>query len=534
MGRLSHLPTFLLLIGYPVFWLELYWISRNSGQTSFLASILFFIFSVFVLFFRAQEVRGRLTVFCEETAQWSRAKKIYFVSGGVIMISILLVGFFAALYPPHLVQESDALMYHVTLPRQHLLKGNFEHLPWSAADFFYLPVQFALAPYWLATNLPNKFPQFLFFLGMLVMVWRLAAHFSIKNFQVSFLAVLMLMGSQPVGIQLGTAMLDITLCYLFLAALDSFMSKEYCLSAVEFSFFFWAKSFLPLQFGLIAAMMAIILFGLKRFGFDGLSWLDIRNNPAVICPRGIKKFLCVFLLSGTLIGGPFLIKNLYYAGTPVFPFWTGAFKVSEQVGMETSQWISILDRSKKMTATKDQYGSGRSWKAFLQHLWLISVPEKGVNNRYDYPVGMIYLLCLLPFLYKTGRSFARKKAPMLPLFILCFWATWWMGSHQTRFLMLPLILMILCVVVDPIIRTPFLKICVMVAILLTGISAARAHQPSLFKSRYDVLRDKDKALLSLSAGEGTPEGMELDFPDVAFADFRVTRVHCNSVFVLDF
>jgi len=45
-------------------------------------------------------------------------------------------------------------------------------------------------------------------------------------------------------------------------------------------------------------------------------------------------------------------------------------------------------------AMKDAYGLKRSLPGFVKHFWLVAVPEQGVNNRFDYPLGLIYLLCL--------------------------------------------------------------------------------------------------------------------------------------------
>ena len=47
---LSHLPTFFLTIGYPVYWLELYVFRLGQGRTTPLAWIIVSIFTCFVFF----------------------------------------------------------------------------------------------------------------------------------------------------------------------------------------------------------------------------------------------------------------------------------------------------------------------------------------------------------------------------------------------------------------------------------------------------------------------------------------------------
>ena len=46
---LCHLPTFLLVVGYPIFWIELYVIDQKNGVTSPLAIFVFFLVAIFLL-----------------------------------------------------------------------------------------------------------------------------------------------------------------------------------------------------------------------------------------------------------------------------------------------------------------------------------------------------------------------------------------------------------------------------------------------------------------------------------------------------
>lgn len=105
------------------------------------------------------------------------------------------------LLPPHVPPEFDALNYHYTLPRQHLITGSFAHLKWSVADLWLLPFQFSLAPYWFSTVLPNKVPQFIFMLGLWAVVFRLAQRFSPTNgIAAGVLALLAVIGSHGFSI----------------------------------------------------------------------------------------------------------------------------------------------------------------------------------------------------------------------------------------------------------------------------------------------------------------------------------------------
>lgn len=529
----SHLPTGMLIIGYPVYWLELYFARNNFGQTTPLALVLFLLLCVWVFWGPAKDVvPGWLK------GEWKGSglsSRIFLGSGAGIALGILLCALYAALLPPHLIQESDALNYHYTLPRQHLILNSFRHIPWSLADLYFLPVDFALAPYWLATPLPNKFPQFIFFMGFVGVAAKLTRIFSRNNLISMCLVIFAIVGSHHVGIQMGTAMLDVAMCYLFLAALDSFVEGHGRLCAVEFAFYFWSKSFIPIQMVIIILLMWMICAAAKKLGFKEIVWniddIWAGEQKKIYC-TSLRKVLICFAFVSVFVGGPFVGKSLYYAQTPLFPFFPGRVPVVGNMDKNSVAWRSLVANAQKAVATRDQYGSSRSLVELLKHFWLIAVPEQGVNNRYDYPVGLMYLLCLGPFIYLLFKTIRKKQLAILPLFVCVYWALWWMGSHQTRFLFVPVIVMFIIVLSRREFDSKILMTCVLLAMGLTALSVMRAHREDFGKSACEVLRPKDRLLLEMSATVPRNRPVPLDFADAAFADFTVDVVNNDSVFVL--
>ncbi len=531
---LSHLPTFLLLIGYPIYWLELYVFRAGYGKTTPLAWIIVSIFSLIVFFQNFPRLVSGLRNFRKWFVQESLLVKLLLISMGIAGGVILLCVFYVSLLPPHLAQEFDALNYHITLPRQHLLLGSFSHIPWSTADLFFLPIDFGLAPFWLATSLPNKLPQFFFVLGPLVVCSRLAWRFSSGKIWPSVLLVLAVLGSHNIGIQMGTAMLDIVICYLFLAALDSFLSRAIWLGVVELSFYVWSKPLIPIQF-----LVTLVILGLVWL----LLWvLGIRKNVWVASGEKIKEFagdarcaftkaIGLFLLLSLFVAGPFILKSLRFSGTPIFPLGVAVFRMLS-IPQSPERWAELKLKTTQLLATKDQYGSGRNLLEFLRHFWLAAVPEKGVNNRYDYPLGLMYLLFLGPFLFYFFSSLRQKILPLLSLWVIVSWGIWWFGSQQTRYLYVPLILMYLAVV--PSIRVPsrVLLGVMLGAILLVTVSVYRANKQDLGRWGETVLRQQDKELILLGRIQQSASRVTLPFYDVAYATFPVKAVDNESVFVL--
>lgn len=265
--KLAHLPTLMLSIGYLVYWLELYFIKRGNGQTSPLAWVVFLLIaSCFI----KKEWPVLLSIWKKLRFDFKQEKlptKLFIMGGGAVAFALLACAVYAYFLPPHLIQESDALTYHLTIPRQHLILNSFRHIPWSSVDLFSLPVNFALAPYWFVFALPNKIPNLFFLWGLLAVSVGLLDCLNGNKFLIKVLLVFAILGSHNVGIQLGTAMLDLSLCYLFLAFMESFLKGRTLLAAVEFTFFFWSKSFVPIQMMAIALALFLGFIILRTIGF---------------------------------------------------------------------------------------------------------------------------------------------------------------------------------------------------------------------------------------------------------------------------
>ncbi len=536
----SHLPTFILAIGYIVFWLELYFLPSQNGVTSPLATILFLLVLIYIVSKNFAGISQSLKNFKANFGQESLITRIFLICGAGLSLLIVGCAFYAAVLPPHLMQEYDSLNYHLTIPRQHLILHSFQHIPWSHADLFPLPIDFALAPYWFVTQLPNKFPQFIFFLGLICVSIRLVKRFNQNHFLSLGLMAFAIFGSHGIGIQLGTAMLDLVLAYLFLAALDSFLSGAVVVAAIEFTFYFWAKAFVPIQIIVIFLVVTFLIWLLKRFGFNRMAWTfnDVINSEAkVVYLKRVKRFLSFFVLFSLFVGGPFVTKSLSVAGTPLFPFSPGLIKINNHIGDNSKAWNSLVGSVTEHMKVKDSYGYGRSAVDFMKHFWLLAVPDKSVNNRFDYPMGLIYLLFLGPFVYFFFKSFWAKEISILSFFIMTFWLSWWFGSQQSRFLYIPILLMYILVLSNIKIFSPLLMSAVLLALFLNFISILGAHKNDFFKSPLTVLREKDTETLTMNQSylqEGRKDYVYLEYHDVPYAQFPVIVTKEKFPYVLAF
>lgn len=541
LDRISHLPTFLLICGLPVYWIELYFLNTGRGQTSPLAWLAFAAVVVMILLKRKSDSHhlGDRHPFESESiirekikgaAPFSLLKTTqYFVGPGILLAGIIVaVGFWASFFPPHLSQETDFINYHIMLPRQHLIQGSFDFIRWTVADLFLIPLDYAVAPFSLATQLPNKWPFFIFFVGMVLMAMSLTWQFSRKNLLSVMLVLFALLGSHNIGIQTGIAMFDVMMCYLFLAALDSLLNQRWVLFAVEVAFYFWSKSFLPVQISLIIVCMVLIYYILRWFKITAVSW-DFQNPVAqswiIEFKRQGKTIFGIFLVSSCVMAGPFLAKTLAHAGTPLYPFAVGSLMINRSIDPDSNHWQSLLRNAEYMVHdVKDDYGHGRSPVHFLKHLWLVAVPEKDVNNAFDYPLGLIYLLVLGPFIRNVFLSLRKREFAVLPLFVIVFWAAWWMGSQQSRFLFNPLLIMIITVFSSVSKPSIVLRGCLLLALAINAISVVRAHQPDFGRRPMDVLKKRDLEIVRMNEAyfsAGRTDAVEMNFHTVGYAQFPV-------------
>ena len=530
--NLAHAPTLFLIIGYPVYWIELYFFQQQGGGTTVLAWVL--LITVLIVAGIKQKIDIQFIGKC--WGELTGFNKSLFSVGAIAVVIMLAQGFYAATFPIHLTQEVDALNYHVTLPRQHLILHSFKHLPWSSMDLFLLPLDFALAPFWLSTALPNKLPQFFFLLGLVAVVMRLTYRLSNQSKTAAFLSIFVVLSFHSVGIQIGLAMMDIVVAYLFFAAIDSLLRGQYLLALIEASFYCWSKPLIPLQTLVIGVTLILLFYFFRSRGIKvislGFSDQAISNTNVNIRQHWRRIIIYGGLLS-MFIAGPFLIKSLYYAQTPVFPLGVGTVVVPGfNDAINQHRLDSFRQSATLCLSLKDGYGMGQTVEAFLKHLWLIAVPQWGVNNCYDYPVGLIYLLLLVPFIYFLVVTVKKGFYPIIPLMVVLFWGTWWFGSQQTRFLLIPLLLM--AIVVIAAIKKPskvFIS-CTIIALMLTTVSVLRAHQPDWGKLPLEVLRPKDKELLKLNQEQGKNQ-RDLDFIDAAYATFPIRIIKQDAYHVLD-
>jgi hypothetical protein len=376
-----------------------------------------------------------------------------------------------------------------------------------------MPLQYAIAPYALVSEIPNKIVFFLFVIGLFAVVIRFA--------NVTFgccdrlpAVALVLTSLHALGIQMSTAMFDISIAYLFFASIDSWRRGDAVCASAETAFLVFAKPFNPLLF----SVLGVVCWG----------YACVRLGRGKIVS---KRLVLLMALFSCVIAGPFAVKSLAYAGTPLYPF--APFSVQAPLNSAESRW-ELEDAARMHGKTVDAYGYGKGPLAFLAHPWLLAVPEKGVNNAYDYPAGLPVLLCLPLFFGWFVADALRRRVSWWYVFAVAYWLLWWFGSQQTRFAYVPMIVITLAVIARLKEREArVFTLCLAAASLLNVISVLRSNLSDFKMPRRDTIRAYDRRLMGMGdSARREGDAVTVATKDAAYACFAIDVADKDGMWVV--
>lgn len=413
---LTYAPSFLILFGWIEFQVQL--LVTNGTKSTWGIS------PAFILCFTLGAIvrhRKNFVNVCKTLVLEIKDSPNLFKFALLAQFLLFILSSLQAIYPPHLGQEYDAVNYLMALPRQHLLSGTWGHLPWSVADLWPATSAWGFAPTWFLGDGINKVPQWLVSVsgfGLLVAWGRAAMGPGFR----AWIPALILFGTQGVTIQLGTAMLDTTNLYLLIAFGYSLQQRIGWLAGLHLAIYVTSKSFHLGQVGILF-FIYLCLHGKQLFA----NWRGYSN----LFP---PKFLpALFLFSCIFFARPAYLSTMT-TGTPLYPFFPCLVSSIPACQKEETR-KPLLENANYFLSVRSLYGEGRGPIAFLKHLWTISVPTKKlrVNNAFDYPLGMGWLLFVVLFFWSA--LFHRSEINKM-LFLICLgtWLLWWMGSQQSRWL----------------------------------------------------------------------------------------------------
>ncbi len=417
MLTLAYFPTLLWFLGFLEFHIQILFF----GPTQHATGVSVYLSLLCALFFAIKKYPNIRADFNKIRSEVISAP-IWFWLLLVITILIVLMGGFESRLPPHLIQERDAINYHMTIPYQHLLQGSLAHLKWSVADLWPMSIQFGLTPAWTMTRHFQKFPQYIFSVWSLWLAISLGRRLYPHSY-LGWIPALAVFTTHGVSMWFGNATLELVNFYFLLAFVHSFFISPW-IAALHLALFATAKVINIFFVGFSCVMITTFYF----FTQKELLYLFIKKN--------IRIFLIAFVFALILLSRSMWV-SLERVGTPVFPFAPCLF--SSFPGCQGPLLKESLYAAELMVRARDGFGvatAGRNLTGFLTHLWKVSVPDWGsTTNEFVHPLGMAWVLwVILAFAHLWG--WIKKKQALGFYFILAisFWGIWWLGSQQARWL----------------------------------------------------------------------------------------------------
>mgnify|MGYP001277263165 FL=1 len=293
---------------------------------------------------------------------------------------------------------NDALVYHLAVPKAFLQTGGLVNLPNNIYSFF--PQQIEML-YLFALALGSDSLAQLTGLGivflLLFALWQYSKENIHKNY--AWLTPLIFISTPTFFSVASSAYVDLqAAAYVFLA----FYSWQNGCDQKQPRWFFLMTLFAGAA--IASNLTTIIIFPLA---FLGLAWHGRTH-------RNLKQTVnqCLIMTFGTLlILSPWLLRNYFFTGNPVAPFFMNIFG-----GENAMNWDVI--RSQMQLQYYSSIGMGHSFLDFLSlpiNLTFFSEPH---SLKFEGQIGILYLL-LSPALFGLDR----KSIPLAIVFsvLLIFW-----------------------------------------------------------------------------------------------------------------
>ena len=313
-----------------------------------------------------------------------------------ITLSILiLLALSLALVPAF---ATDALVYHLEVPKAYLEAGGLVNLPNNIYSYF--PQQIEML-YLFALALGSDSLAQLTGLGIVFLLLGALWQYYLQNGSIGYawLVPLIFISTPTFFGVASSAYVDLqATTYVFLA----FYSWENGCTRKQPGWYFLMALFSGAAVAAKLTVIIILPLALLGLAIHGRSH---KNSGQVVGQ-------CLILLLGSLILLlPWLARNYYFTGNPVAPFFLTFFG-----GENLMNWD--ITRSQQQFQYYSSFGMGHGIKDFLLlpiNLTFFSEPH---SLKFDGQIGILYFL-LLPALF----SLNRKSLPMVVVFLvlLVFW-----------------------------------------------------------------------------------------------------------------
>lgn len=341
-----------------------------------------------------------------------------FVMFRVFVWIFLAVGLMMAFVPELFY---DALVYHLGVPNLYLQEHGLVRIPGATSKFPLLWQTLYAFGLSLTDEMIPKLMHWSSGLLILLGCGSLAKRFALG--QAGIFAGLVFLSVPMVQMNLWTAGIDVGSClYAFLAvyALIVWIDQKKVLNRPPEETRSWI---------ILTALMSGFCFGSKYQGGMiaaalFLIWIVFQ---LMMEPKNIKAFIIDALWFGivlTLTICPWLAKNFWDTGNPLFPFLSPVFdKLKLQTyHMDPEQWVAFIGENRRYLVD--------SWKDYWQLPWIWTF-KADQQSSLSYPGS--FFLAFLPLTFLAFKNFKERWIQLLAAFLGLFFIFSFNSTHLTRY-----------------------------------------------------------------------------------------------------
>ncbi|MFH1239061.1 MAG: glycosyltransferase family 39 protein, partial [bacterium] len=381
-------------------------------------------------FLKARKIRDRSYLAAEKIG-WT----------GLIFLVILGLGIgmnFISAFCPEIFY--DSLVYHLGAPNLFIQTGRITAIPFEVHSN--LPSNMAML-YTICLLLKDEILAKLvhFAFGILVVLGIISFARRFFNSKIGLVAAAIFYTVPMVGMNSWSAAVDIGLTFFVFGAFYALVIWIMSLSGPN-------QTETANGWFILSAVLGGLALGTKYTAVFGLIMLGVLiavyyKKKGDISPK--VKQIAVFLGLVLLIFLPWLLKNLYFTGDPVYPYLASLTPENAHL-------------KKFITVTREYFPS---FKAYLVHPWTLTM---GGDSNASF-IGPIFLFFAPLLLFFKNKDRVTK---ILLIYLAGFWFIWSLASHMLRFFIpaLPVFSILIAVYVW---RADLGKVFRVVSLILAGL-----------------------------------------------------------------
>jgi 4-amino-4-deoxy-L-arabinose transferase-like glycosyltransferase len=256
---------------------------------------------------------------------FNREKCIFLLA--VVLLIVIGSIIILSMVPP---VTRDELVHHLAVPKLYLKHGGIYEIPYM--DFSYFPMNLDLL-YMIPLYFGNDIvPKFIHFIFALLTAWLLFGYLKKRTIKVYGLAGAILFLSIPVIIKLSiTAYVDLGVIFFTFASL-LFVIK-WLNEGFKKRYLFFAGIMCGLALG--TKYSAIVAFALIALFIPFLFSRYAKEKERLFI-RSLSH-LMIFLLASIAIFSPWMARNYYWKGNPIYPLYNNVFNPPSQKLVENKE-----------------------------------------------------------------------------------------------------------------------------------------------------------------------------------------------------